>query len=146
MRLWTIHPEYLDTKGLLAAWREALLAQKVLQGKTRGYRNHPQLQRFKSTSDPVGAIANYLRQIYEEALRRGYSFDEEKIARADFNGEITCARGQLLYEWNHLKEKLKVRDARKLAEIKAVAEPKTHPIFKIVEGDVEAWEVVRDKS
>ncbi|HEX8891215.1 MAG TPA: pyrimidine dimer DNA glycosylase/endonuclease V [Pyrinomonadaceae bacterium] len=146
MRLWTIHPQYLDTKGLLAAWREALLAQKVLQGETKGYRNHPQLQRFRSTSDPVGAIANYLRPLYEEALRRGYSFDEEKIARASgFDGKIICTRGQLLYEWNHLQEKLKVRDAKKLAEIRMVAEPKTHPLFKIVDGDVEAWEVIREK-
>jgi len=31
MRLWTIHPKYLDRQGLLALWREALLAQKVLR-------------------------------------------------------------------------------------------------------------------
>ncbi|HKX52383.1 MAG TPA: pyrimidine dimer DNA glycosylase/endonuclease V [Nitrosospira sp.] len=37
MRLWTLHPRYLDTKGLVAAWREALLAQKVLSGLTSGY-------------------------------------------------------------------------------------------------------------
>jgi hypothetical protein len=27
MRIWTVHPRYLDPKGLVAAWREALLAQ-----------------------------------------------------------------------------------------------------------------------
>jgi hypothetical protein len=28
---------------LVAVWREGLLAQAVLQGKTNGYKNHPQL-------------------------------------------------------------------------------------------------------
>lgn len=144
MRLWTVHPRYLDTKGLLAAWREGLLAQKVLQDKTRGYRNHPQLNRFKSSTNPVGAIASYLRFIYEEALRRGYKFSEEKIAPAEFDREIACTRGQLLYEWAHLKEKLKARDAKKYAEVEAVAEPEAHPIFKIIEGQVEAWEIMKE--
>jgi Pyrimidine dimer DNA glycosylase (EC 3.2.2.17)/DNA-(apurinic or apyrimidinic site) lyase (EC 4.2.99.18) len=52
MRLWSIHPKYLDVQGLLGLWREGLLAQKVLLGETKGYRNHPQLIRFKRTSDP----------------------------------------------------------------------------------------------
>jgi len=60
MRLWTVHPRYLDTKGLLAAWREGLLAQKVLQDKTSGYRNHPQLLRFRATANPTASIASYL--------------------------------------------------------------------------------------
>lgn len=144
MRLWTIHPEYLDTKGLLAAWREGLLAQKVLQGGTKGYRNHPQLNRFKASPDPVGAIATYLRSLYEEAVRRGYRFGAEKIAPTDFNGEIVCTRGQLLYEWNHLKEKLKARDAGRYTQVETVAEPKTHPLFRIIEGEVEDWEIVKD--
>jgi hypothetical protein len=33
MRLWSLHPEYLDANGLVALWREALLAQAFLQGK-----------------------------------------------------------------------------------------------------------------
>jgi hypothetical protein len=144
MRLWTVHPRYLDTKGLLAAWREALLAQKVLKGETRGYRNHPQLERFKSSPDPTGAIASYLRRLLEEATRRGYRFNEEKITSAAFAGEITCTRGQLLYEWNHLKEKLKARDEKKYDEINSVEEPEAHPIFKIIEGEVEAWEIIKE--
>ena len=145
MRLWTIHPRYLDTKGLLAAWREALLAQKVLKGETKGYRNHPQLKRFKSSADPLGAIASYLRRLHEEATRRGYRFNEDKIAPADFDGEILATRGQLLYEWRHLKEKLKARDARKYGEIKSLEEPEAHPIFKLIEGDVETWEIINER-
>lgn len=143
MRIWTVHPRYLDTKGLLAVWRETLLAQKVLQGETVGYRNHPQLSRFKSSADPTGAIAKYLRTIYEEAMARQFRFSEDKIAPTDFSEEIPCTRGQLLYEWNHLKEKLRFRDSGRYALIKDIAEPEAHPIFRIVEGDVEAWEVTK---
>ena len=60
MRLWSLHPKYLDARGLVALWREALLAQAVLRGETRGYRHHPQLARF----DDVGAIAQYLSLIH----------------------------------------------------------------------------------
>lgn len=143
MRLWTIHPRYLDTKGLLALWREGLLAQKVLKGETRGYTNHPQLSRFKSSSDPVGAIASYLRVVQREADDRGYQFNAEKIAPGLFGGVIPCTRGQLLYEWRHLKEKLRTRDAGRYSEFECIAEPSAHPIFKIIEGEVEAWEVLK---
>jgi hypothetical protein len=142
MRLWTIHPRHLDAKGLLAAWREALLAQKVLEGKTKGYRNHPQLQRFKSLPDPVGAIAAYLRALHSEAVSRGYQFSAEKINPRRFSGRIACTRGQLLYEWNHLKKKLQSRDAAKYRELEGLREPLAHPLFDIVEGDVEDWEIV----
>lgn len=142
MRIWSIHPAYLDTRGLLAVWRETLLAQKVLKGLTRGYKNHPQLKRFKAQTDPVGAIASYLKAIHGEALRRGYNFSRDKIEPRDFNEQITCTRGQLLYEWNHLKGKLKNRDAGKYRELQAVTEPSPHPLFKIVEGEVEDWEVI----
>lgn len=141
MRLWSLHPRYLDTKGLLAAWREALLAQKVLKGETKGYRTHPQLNRFKACAEPVAAIASYLRAIYEEAAQRGYSFDAAKIEQAAFCGQIPCTRGQLLYEWSHLKEKLRRRDAAKYCTVEALAEPDGHPLFRIVEGDIEPWEV-----
>lgn len=140
--MWTIHPRHLDAKGLLAAWREGLLAQKVLEGKTRGYRNHPQLNRFKSLPDPVGAIAAYLRALQREAAARGYQFSAEKINAAEFTGRIACTRGQLLYEWNHLKRKLEARDERKYRESQAVEEPEAHPLFHIIEGDVEDWEII----
>lgn len=144
MRLWTIHPRYLDTKGLLALWREGLLAQKVLKGETRGYTNHPQLSRFKSSTDPVGAIASYLRAVKREADGRGYQFNAEKIAPATaFAGAIPCTRGQLLYEWRHLKEKLRTRDMGRYSELESITEPSEHPIFKIIEGEVEAWEVTK---
>ena len=143
MRLWTIHPRYLDTKGLLAVWREGLLAQQVLQNKTKGYRHHPQLKRFSASPNALGAIAMYLCHVYEEAARRGYRFDKDKIYSASFEGQIPCTRGQLAYEWNHLREKLRQRDTRRYHEIKELQEPEPHPLFHIVEGDVEDWEIIK---
>jgi hypothetical protein len=29
-RIWSLHPKYLDARGLVALWREGLLAQAVL--------------------------------------------------------------------------------------------------------------------
>src|SRR5207248_11708700 len=106
---WTLHPKYLDAKGLVALWREALLAQKVLRGLTRGYRHHPQLLRFRAHSRPVAALAIYLKVVHEEAMRRGYKFDGSKISRQRGRVRLRETHGQLLYEWEHLKRKLKFR-------------------------------------
>ena len=146
MRLWTIHPQYLDTKGLLAVWREGLLAQKVLQNQTRGYRNHPQLRRFKSSPDANGAISMYLRGIYTEALNRGYHFSEYKIGQTEFNSQIPCTQGQLLYEWEHLRKKLMIRDVTRYRELESLPVPMPHPLFNIIEGDVEDWEIKKATS
>lgn len=141
MRLWSLHPRYLDTKGLLAVWREGLLAQKVLQNQTRGYRNHPQLRRFISSPDSVGAIGTYLHGIFHEAIQRGYHFDGDKITQAEFTGQIACTRGQLIYEWNHLQQKLKQRDPRRYHGIEDIQEPEPHPLFHIIDGEIEDWEI-----
>ena len=68
MRLWSLHPAYLDTKALVACWREGLLTRKVLLGNTQGYRNHPQLQRFKLQPDPIASLDQYLSAILDEDL------------------------------------------------------------------------------
>lgn len=146
MRLWTIHPQYLDRQGLLAAWREALLAQSVLQNKTRGYRNHPQLRRFKTSPNAPGAIAAYLQTIYDEAVRRSYQFDQSKINRQEFDGQIPCSIGQLRYEWEHLRGKVRQRDPGWYQVLKDVDEPQPHPLFRIIEGDIEDWEVRHGRS
>src|SRR5690625_2031239 len=91
MRLWTLHPKYLDRQGLLALWREALLAQQVLQGQTRGYRDHPQLLRFRSQSQPLAALAAYLLEVHAEAVRRGYSFNANKINAHPAGGGLMSA-------------------------------------------------------
>ena len=53
MRLWSVRPSLLDRAALVACWREALLAQQVLAGLTRGYTRHPQLERFRDAADPI---------------------------------------------------------------------------------------------
>ena len=141
MRIWTLHPKYLDPRGLVALWREALLAQAVLKGETRGYRNHPQLLRFKSQPEPVAAIATYLQIVFEEAARRTYSFDFGKIGRERTRDRILSTQGQVLYEWEHLKKKLQVRCPEKYQEALRIPFPETHPIFTILSGDREHWEM-----
>ena len=141
MRLWTLHPCYLDSKGLVALWREGLLAQAVLQGQTKGYRDHPQLQRFRDTSKPEALIARYLKTVWDEAARRGHAFDKSKFVDARVCRTIAATRGQLAFERAHLQKKLQVRDPGWLAQhpIGSV----THPLFHIVPGGVEDWEKVQ---
>jgi hypothetical protein len=140
MRLWSLHPKYLDRKGLTAVWREGLLAQKVLAGETRGYRNHPQLTRFRECRRPVSAIGLYLRAVYDEAARRGYAFDARKINSSRCVMRLPVKRGQIKFEWRHLLAKLRRRDRKKYLEIRAVSHPKPHPLFRITAGGVEDWE------
>jgi hypothetical protein len=140
MRLWTLHPRYLDPKGLVAAWREALLAQKVLAGKTRGYRNHPQLTRFRSQKDPMGAISTFLAGLEAEAERRGYHFDAAKIAKRRVSVRIPETTGQLSFEWRHLGTKLRRRAPAMFRLMKKTGVPAPHPLFRVVAGGVRSWE------
>lgn len=141
MRLWSLHPKYLDTKGLLALWRESLLAQKALQRKTKGYRNHPQLDRFKAHPFPLKAMGRYLLAVWDEANRRGYSFDKKKIKNiGKRNAAIPVTNFQILYEWNHLCKKLRRRDPQKLKSFRKVKWPNLHPSFRKIAGPIEPWE------
>lgn len=140
MRLWSLHPRYLDAQGLVALWREALLAQKVLLGKTRGYTHHPQLARFKETTDPVGAISVYLTHVAEEAERRGYHFDRRKIFKGNFTDKITVTTGQAEFERSHLAAKLKKRSPSLHPRLRNLKKIDLHPEFEMVEGEIEIWE------
>jgi len=140
MRLWSLHPSLLDQKGLVALWREALLAQKVLQGKTKGYRSHPQLARFWQSRAPLTTISAYLWAVHDEAMRRGYSFDPAKIARRRQPRSLTVTQGQLAFELAHLKAKLRQRDPRRYRELLRRQEITAHPLFMVVAGEIEPWE------
>ena len=142
MRLWSLHPGYLDVKGLLAPWREGLLAQKVLQGNTKGYKNHPQLQRFKHSDDPLPAIGRYLSAVVDEADRRGYRFDRSKIADDRYAGRLAVTSGQAQYELAHLSAKLQVRDPATYQRLCALERIALHPLFGEVDGEIEPWEVL----
>lgn len=140
MRLWSIHPKYLDRIGLIALWREALLAQKVLKREIKGYGHHPQLRRFKCHSDPEAAIATYLLEVWEESRRRRYTFDRGKIMNHTTVEKIPVKRGQLNFEFEWLCRKLKVRNNDKYEELRSVKIVECHPLFEVIEGEIEEWE------
>lgn len=140
MRLWTIHPTYLDSKGLVALWREGLLALHVLRGHTKGYTQHPQLLRFKNHPQPLLAMTAYLHAVADEAEARSFSFSREKLDAFVVAEPIVVTAGQLRFETEHLKKKLSVRDQQKFLKYESFAEFDPHPLFTIVPGEVEPWE------
>ncbi len=142
MRIWSIHPKYLDAKGLVALWRETLLAKHVLEGKTKGYKNHPQLHRFKRVENPLDSISQYLATVYREALERGYKFDNSKFHQKFVPSTLEVTNGQMQYELTHLLRKLKARDIDRFHKLSNVANLDPHPLFVIVEGEIEPWEIV----
>lgn len=141
MRLWSIHPGHLDPRGLVALWREGLLAQTVLNDKTKGYRHHPQLARFRAQRSPASAIAGYLGAVHAESVERGYRFDATRIAPRAAAARIEVPQGQIDFEWSHLKKKLAAR-APDWLEGQAESPPRIHPLFRVVPGGVAHWERV----
>ena len=140
MRLWTLHPRYLDSQGLVALWREALLAKAVLRGETRGYKHHPQLARFRAHPSPRSAINAYLAAVHAEATARGYAFDRRKIGPRRRVAPIAATSGQLAYEWKHLMKKLAVRNRPLHARWRHERRADSHPLFRRVRGPVAGWE------
>lgn len=142
MRLWSLHPEYLDPQGLVALWREALLAKAVLRGETRGYTNHPQLERFKAHPQPRLAINAYLAEVHAEAAKRGYAFDPSKFESVCAVEPMLVSTGQLAYEWEHLRRKLAARSPAVLARWQDLTALACHPLFRQQPGPVAPWERV----
>jgi hypothetical protein len=135
-----LHPKYLDAKGLVALWREGLLARKVLAKQTEAYRNHPQLERFRRSSTPHAALDTYLGFILEEARGRGYRFDASKIGRPKTPLRIQVTSGQLNYELDHLRKKLWARDRKAHRRLRNITSPEPNPAFIVVSGEIENWE------
>jgi len=141
MRLWSLHPRYLDRQGLAACWREGLLAQAVLGRPGAGYGRHPQLERFRAHPDPSDALSFYLSAIADEADARGYSFARAKITAYPGTAQhIPVTRGQLEYEWRHLRAKLERRSPAAAARWAELLEPEPHPLFIAVDGQIATWE------
>jgi hypothetical protein len=141
MRIWSLHPGYLDAKGLVALWRETLLAKHILEGKTKGYRNHPQLNRFKAAQHPIDCLNQYLTAVHEEAEKRGYHFDKSKINPDFRQSRLPVSKGQVEFEKNHLINKLKIRDIDKFNSFESCENFLCNPLFYLIEGEVEDWEV-----
>jgi hypothetical protein len=146
MRLWSIHPKYLDAKGLVALWRETLLAKQVLEGKTKGYKNHPQLHRFQKSPKPLDSINSYLAVIHQEALSRQYKFDQQKVDWDFLPTSLPVTKGQLQYESLHLLNKIKGRDPKKYEELKTLLSFDPHPLFILIDGDTEDWEIMASRT
>jgi len=144
MRLWSLHPQYLDPQGLVALWRETLLAREVLRGHTRGYRQHPQLWRFRSCASPRAAVNRYLSIVYAEARLRGYRFDRSKLGRDDPAPVIPVTDGQLQCEWSWLLKKLRRRSPTLYRHHLEVSVPMVHPLFRVLPGPVAEWERARE--
>jgi hypothetical protein len=151
MRLWSLHPRHLDRQGLTGGWREALLAQAVLAGRTRGYRSHPQLERFRAHADPLAAVGAYLAPLAEDAAGRGYRFDVSRIDRrpedpgtGDGIARIPVTAGQIELEWRHLLAKLAQRSPERWERESGLEGPEVHPLFEVVPGPVESWERAED--
>ena len=142
MRIWSLHPKYLDSKGIVALWREALLAKHVLEGHSKGYSNHPQLTRFKSNKDPLDCIHYYLSVVYEESLKRGYHFNRNKIPDVIAPCVMKVTKGQLEYEKQHLLKKLVIRNPLLYQKLHSLKHLEQHPIFQIVDGQIEEWELI----
>lgn len=148
MRLWSLHPSHLDRAALVACWRESLLAQKVLDGGTKGYTRHPQLERFRATPEPLTSIGAYLLGLHDEARERGYRFDAARILRGGAEAReiltatpLTVTEGQLRLEWDHLGAKLAARAPLDRQRWEAwQGPPWTHPLFSTRPGGVEPWE------
>ncbi len=138
MRLWSLHPSYLDAKGLVALWREGLLALKVFARLLPS----PPVNPVSGAKDPEAAIEAYLWGVYEESLQRGYHFDAGKLSAKPQKVKKRVTAGQLEYELNHLLRKLKRRDVERYKTMTAVKTPPAHPLFRIVPGNVEKWEWV----
>ena len=146
MRIWSIHPKYLDSKGLVALWRETLLAKNVLEGKTVGYRNHPQLERFKNSKNPMDAINQYLCIVYDESVKRKFNFNQRKFCRVITPQNLTVNEGQITYEFGHLLKKIKKRDIGLYKKLKGTKHILPHPMFKIGKGNIEKWEIVKSTA
>jgi len=142
MRIWSLHPKYLDAKGLIALWRESLLAKHVLEGKTKGYKNHPQLIRFKNSGNAVGCINQYLISVYENSLERGYNFNKNKVNPDFIPTKLTVTDKQIKFEMKHLLKKLEARDPERFHKLSPEIKIDANPLFRIIDGEIEEWEII----
>lgn len=150
MRLWSFHPKYLDQKGICGLWKEALLAQKCLNflgnGLQMGYQNHSQLIRFKSKRVPERLVSLYLHWVWLESRKRKYNFNRELINDVILGRKLAVTSGQLIYEWEFYLSKIKTRSPETYYKFSDIKQPDLHPIFYLIDGGIESWEVQKEYS
>lgn len=118
------------------------MAKNVLEGQTKAYNNHPQLDRFKKSNDPLLSIHYYLSIVWQEANARGYKFDNRKYENLELIKKIKLNKGQVEFEKEHLLKKLRLRDEIKYAELLSLECIEIHPLFNEIEGGIEEWEKI----
>jgi hypothetical protein len=88
----------------------------------------------------VAALDCYLSRVIDEARVRGYRFDASKIRyHRCRHGHVEVTAGQLAYEWQHLLDKLAVRDPSSW-QAEHRHRPKPHGCFHVVPGPIADWE------
>jgi hypothetical protein len=156
VRLWSIHPEYLDRMGLLGLWREALLAQQVLHGETENYKNHSHMQRFYALpkEDAMQYMSDYLFFVWQEGKLRGYKLNVNHIKDPRNGGSLsgsprklfTVSSGQLALEYQILCMRTRNRDHKHFLGLEdkypshRMWVPKPNPVFTLIHGRKEEWE------
>ena len=144
MRLWSIHPKYLDSKGLGGLWREGLGAVRCLYEPGIGYSNHAQLNRFKAEPDYLAQIGSYMHEVADEADRRGYNYDRTLLPVDFYKPEpMTVTVGQIAYEFRFLLGKLKTRDKELFEKFQHTTTIELHPRFTPIPGPIADWERVK---
>jgi hypothetical protein len=141
MRIWSIHPKYLDSKELLNLWNETIQAKNEFLTKFSGHFSNKQLERFLDLKNPLEAINSYMSSIYREAVKRDFSVDDS-FMDWDFDDsiQIPVTAGQISHEISKLKSRLRERDEKKLQKLNGRTFLELHPIFYSVPGTIEEWE------
>lgn len=132
MRLWSIHPKYLDKHALIALWREGLLAQKALSGKGLVDEANVQLVRFKKSANPVRAIGSYLSFVASEGAKQGCKLNHERILQPNFEAKfMTTDVAQMELEVEQLKARMKTRNKDKFKLLTDVHKFEANPVFTL---------------
>ena len=118
----------------------------MLAGLTKGYKNHPQLDRFYAHENALEAVNAYLAEVYAEGRARGYKFDAAKVGEFDERNlaKIAVSRGQIEYEFAFLQKKLKSRDVKAYERNLSVKNIEIAGVFEEVAGGIEPWEKVKN--
>ena len=139
MRLWSLHPRYLDPQGW-SRCGETLLARKVLRGETRGYRHHPQLQRFREARDPQSAIDAYLPRSTPRRRRAATRSTRTSSMPTRARKDPGRARATRRARMGHLIAQARVAQPGAHVRWRELQRPRTHPSFRVVAGGVADWE------
>lgn len=150
MRIWSFHPKYLDKQGLSRAINEGIAGNKALRKTGEGYppswEKHSQLERFKTTAIPGIYSQLYLDRLFMIKYNSWMLETNQEPFFDDIENpypKLKVTIGQLKYEWQRYLKKISKRSPKLYEELKSIELPEPHPLFNIIDGDVESWEKVK---